>query len=385
MSSLVLSEIFPPTIGGSGHWLHELYSRQPPDRTVLLVGDHENAKEFDSESSLRIVRADLTGREWTLMTRYGRSYIRGMYKKIFQLKRQYGIKEIHCARVIPEGVAGWFASYALQLHLVCFVHGEDVELARESRETRWLVNRVLRRSSRLVCNSDNTKRILIEDWNCDETKIVVLNPGIDTTQFVPSDNPISLKKSLGWGVRPVLLTVSRLEIRKGHDMMIKALPELIIEIPDLLYVIVGTGSELTSLERLVAKLELQNHVEFCGGCDSSMLLSCLQACDVFILPNRKVGSSIEGFGIVLLEAQACAKPVIAGDSGGTSETMLPCETGLIVDCSRSENLVQPVLHLMQKHEDRLLMGLAARRLMKQKFDWTVIAENVAQAVFAEGR
>ncbi len=383
MTSLVLSEIFPPRIGGSGRWLNELYRRQEPSRTVLLVGDHEEATAFDEQSTLRIVRANLSGSAWTLMTGSGRAYMFNMYRQVVRLSRDYPVDEIHCARVIPEGVVGWFASVILRMRLVCFVHGEDIELARESRESRWLVNAVLKKSTRLVCNSLNTQRMLIDDWNCDQSKTVVLNPGIDTTLFRPADDSDLTKAFLGWAQRPVILTVSRLEARKGHDVMIDAMSSLIEHLPDLLYSIVGSGPEQFALEQRVAKLGLEKNVEFRGSCDTATLLACLQACDVFILPNRRVGSSIEGFGIVLLEAQACAKPVIAGDSGGTAETMIPGETGLVIDCRDPSNLIKPLTELLTDHTRRERMAAAARSLMLHRFDWEVLANKATHAVFQD--
>ena len=383
MTSLILSEIFPPRVGGSGQWLHELYSRQAPERTLLLVGIHEGANKFDKASPLRIVRADLSGSAWTLMTGSGRAYLRDMYQRVKELNRSHSLEEIHCARVIPEGVVGWFASVFLRMRLVCFIHGEDIELALESRESRWLVARVLARSARLVCNSRNTRQLLINAWGCDKRKIVVLNPGVDTKLFRPATDQLSLKASLGWATRSVILTVSRLEARKGHDMMIEALPALIARTPDLLYAIVGSGEERASLEARVSALNLDAHVDFRGACDDTTLRTCLQACDVFVLPNRRIGSSIEGFGIVLLEAQACGKPVIAGDSGGTSETMIPGETGFVIDCTKPGNLVEPISRIIEDGPLRKRMGASARELMVKRFDWEALVSEAGQAVFVD--
>ena len=88
--------------------------------------------------------------------------------------------------------------------------------------------------------------------------------------------------------------------------------------PDILYAIIGAGEELEELERLVEREGLARHVAFLGECNDRDLIAAYQQCDLFVLPNRQVGRDIEGFGMVLLEAQACGKPVIAGASGGTA-------------------------------------------------------------------
>ena len=383
MSALVLSEIFPPKIGGSGHWLHEVYRRQAPARTVLLVGNHDEAAEFDLSSTLRIVRDDLSAPAWTVMNAGGRAYFRRLYRRAAALIRQHRLREIHCARVMPEGVVGYFASHRLGIRLVCFVHGEDIELAKRSRESRWLVARVIARADRLVCNSRNTRRMLLEDWGCKASKITVVYPGIDTDLFRPSGERTALRERLGWTDRPVIITVSRLEIRKGHDMLIDALPALIDRFPRLLYAVVGSGDEREALRERVERLGLSEHVDFRGSCETEEMIELLQASDVFALPNRQVGSSVEGFGMVLLEAQACATPVVAGNSGGTAETMIPGETGLVVDCTRARNLVEPLTSLLGDEARRAEMGRNGRRLMTEHFAWEKLAAEAADALFLD--
>jgi phosphatidylinositol alpha-1,6-mannosyltransferase len=90
------------------------------------------------------------------------------------------------------------------------------------------------------------------------------------------------------------------------------------------------------LERLVVENGVSDTVQFLGELPDERLIECYQQCDLFVLPNREVDGDFEGFGMVLLEAQACGKPVIAGDSGGTAETMVPGVTGLIADCTSPE-------------------------------------------------
>ena len=87
--------------------------------------------------------------------------------------------------------------------------------------------------------------------------------------------------------------------------MIRAMRLLIGELPDLMYAIIGDGEERNELERLVQTEKLVNHVQFLGETSDQRLIECYQQCDLFILPNRQVGQDIEGFGMVLLEAQAC--------------------------------------------------------------------------------
>ena len=137
---------------------------------------------------------------------------------------------------------------------------------------------------------------------------------MDTAYFTPAVCGPEVRARLGWGDRPVVLTVGRLQKPKGQDMMIRALARIRRSVPNVLYAIVGDGEERPSLRTLFRPRGRRNTFCFmgrttCAGRD------CYRACDLFALPNRQEGRDIEGFGMVLLEAQACGKPVIAGRMG----------------------------------------------------------------------
>ncbi len=156
----------------------------------------------------------------------------------------------------------------------------------------------------------------------DTDKCDVLHPGVDTSTFKPAPANNEIRQRFGWAKESlVLLTVGRLQKRKGQDFLIEAMPRLLEKVPQLQYVIVGRGDELENLRHLVEKHKLQESVFIHTNFDDTDLINAYQQCNVFILPNRTIQNDIEGFGMVLVEAQACGKPVIAGDSGGTSETL----------------------------------------------------------------
>src|SRR3954467_15837443 len=113
---------------------------------------------------------------------------------------------------------------------------------------------------------------------------------------------------------------------------------------------VGDGEQDRALEDLVAQEGLVGSVQFLGEVDGPALIRCYQQCDLFVLPNRQPMRDIEGFGMVLLEAQACGKPVVAGASGGTAETMQIPETGRIVPCDGPQALAAMVANLLSRPE-----------------------------------
>jgi phosphatidylinositol alpha-1,6-mannosyltransferase len=287
---------------------------------------------------------------------------------------------IHCGRCLPEGAVALAINLWKKIPYLCYVHGEELNCLGSSRELSWLLQRVLARANCVIANSSNTARIVQEKWGMPASRVRLLHPGVDTTRFVPATADPAIRSKLGWGDRPVVLTVGRLQKRKGQDTMIRALRAIRKTIPDILYAVVGDGEERRSLEAIALSEGVQEHVRFHGELDDRRMLECYQQCDLFVLANRQVGQDIEGFGIVLLEAQACGKPVIAGNSGGTAETMRLGDTGYVVSCNEIDEIVSLVPRLLGDSKRLARMGDAGRRWVTQRFDWDMLARQ-AERIF----
>ncbi len=383
MKTLLVSEVFPPTHGGSGRWFWEIYRRLPREQVVVAAGEHPRQDEFDRTHDLRVVRLPLAQRAWGVRSWAGLKGYLGTARRLRRLARAERVDMIHCGRCLPEGFAAWLLRWRSGVPYAVYVHGEDVTTAATSHELSWMVRRVLRGARFVVANSNSTRQILLDSWGLPRERVRLFHPGVDTRRFVPAPRDLVVRRELGWGDRPVVLTVGRLQKRKGHDMLLRALPVVRERIPDVLYAIVGDGEERTTLRRLVEEHGLRDHVQFLGEVADEQLVLCYQQCDLFVLPNRQEGSDIEGFGMVLLEAQACGRPVVAGDSGGTAETMRVGETGRIVSCDGPDELGRLLPELLARPGERDRMGAAGRRWVVERFDWESLARR-AQDIF-EGR
>jgi len=381
---LLISEIFPPHVGGSGRWFWEVYRRMAAGTCVVAAGEHEEQAEFDARSDVHIERVPLSMRQWGLRSWEGIGGYWTAVRRLRTLVGKYQVNYVHCGRCIPEGVMAYALKWLCGLPYVCYVHGEDVGTAGNSREHAMLVRRVLKSADLCIANSQNSRKLLTDEWGIDESKTVVLHPGVDARWFTPAARSETARNRLGWGDRPVLLTVGRLQRRKGQDQMIRALPLIRQQFPNVLYAVVGGGEDRTRLEQLVAALNLQENVRLHGELGDELLLDCYRQCDLFALPNRELDGDIEGFGMVLVEAQACGKPVIAGRSGGTSETMIPGKTGLVVPCETPEPLAEAVLHLLENDALREQMGADARRWAADHFEWETLAGS-ARELFHRSR
>ena len=378
MTILLLSDIFPPRTGGSGRWFWEIYRRLPREQVVIAAGEDPRQEAFDRTHDLRVVRVPLNQPEWGIRSMRGLADYAAGVRRIHRLVRKLRIGLIHVGRILPEGWIAWLLSRLCGIHYLCYVHGEELNLGVHSREFGWMIRRIVHGADFLVANSQNTAALLQRHWNVPAGRVVVLHPGVDVERFVPTARSAERRESLGWRDRPVVLTVGRLQKRKGHDMMIRALAEIRRTVPDVLYAIVGDGEERSYLENLAGEIGVTEHVRFHGELSDDELIRAYQQCDLFVLANRDVDGDIEGFGMVLLEAQACGKPVIAGTSGGTAETMQVEQTGRIVPCDRPEELAGAVAQLLCQPEKCLAMGEAGRRWVEEQFSWTSLAQEAGE-------
>jgi phosphatidylinositol alpha-1,6-mannosyltransferase len=366
---LVLTENFPPISGGSGRWFWELYSRLPKEQYLILADDVQGAAEFDQTHQLNILRMPLKSAEWGFKSFSGMKFYWRLIWQIRKIIKQQKITHIHCGRVIHEGVTAWLLKILTGTPYLCYVHGEDVETAATSGEHNLMVKQVCKHAERLICNSHNSANIVKRLNYANDDKINVLHPGVDASLFVPLAEDLGFKQQMGWQGRKVIITVGRLQERKGQDMMIRAIVLLKQQFPEILYAIIGRGECLESLKALATELNLNDHVQFLTEVTDPQMIQCYQQSDVFILPNRTVGIDIEGFGMVLVEAQACGKPVIAGDSGGTKETMLINESGFVIDCTDAQLISSTVAKLLADPEQIVQMGKIGRQHVESELDW----------------
>lgn len=403
MNVLLLSLVFPPDRGGSGRWLWELYRRLPSGDASRPFGVHvvtgpggrtladpagqrelgppPDIAAFDAASPIPITRIPLEFTDWGLLGRGGAQYLRALrgLRRVIARTRP---DAIHCGKCLPEGVLGAVVQRWHRIPFTCYVHGEELTLAGTSKELTVLSRFVLHQASTVVANSGHTKQMLLEKWRVPAERVVVMHPGVDTTAFTPAVRDEAVRARLGWTNRRVVLTVGALQKRKGQDMMIRALPAVRARCPDVLYAIAGEGWERTYLNGLVEELGVQDAVQFRRPPQDRELVECYQQCDLFALPNRQVGWDLEGFGIVLIEAEACGRPVVAGRSGGTADTMSVPATGELVSCDSPEPLAQMVADLLEDAGRREAMGACGRQWAVEHFDWSVLTAQ-ARRIFEQ--
>ena len=213
-------------------------------------------------------------------------------------------------------------------------------------------------------------------------RVVIGTYGVEPDRFKPPPDKSlrNLRERLDLVGRRVLLTVGRLVERKGHDTVIRALAHIQRAFPDAVYLIAGAGPQGTNLRRMAAQLGLPaDAVRLAGLVRQDELASFYALADVFVMPNRVVGTDVEGFGLVFMEAALCGKAAIGGRNGGATDAILDGVTGRLIDPNSTDELAATVIELLSNPKVANRMGLAARERAIRDFDYKVVAPKLRAA------
>jgi len=187
----------------------------------------------------------------------------------------------------------------------------------------------------------------MKNYSIPTKRMKVLHDTFDPGQFSIGPKPEHLLRRSGWAANdPVILTVGRLsaaEGYKGHDRLIRALPRILAQVPNVKYLIVGSGDDQERLERIALEEKVADAIRFAGRVPQKELSDHYRVCDLFAMP-----STGEGFGIVFLEALATGKPVLAGNGDGAVDALRGGELGVLVDPDDEQALAETVTALLQR-------------------------------------
>jgi phosphatidylinositol alpha-1,6-mannosyltransferase len=369
MHTLVLTEQFLPTAGGSITWLVNTYSRYGPGKVIFVASQNAGGEAADRTLPFPVERTSMTMTDWdpTIPASF-LCYLKSVLC-VLQICRKYKIRQIHCAKVLPEGFIAFIVSLYTHTPFLIYAHGEEIQSGLTSRKFRWLLPKIYSRAFAIIANSSNTSRLL-QEIGIASRKIHIIHPGVNTQKFICEINSSGvIRNRYNLYNKHILLTVGRLQRRKGHDMVIKALPRIKQRFPDVHYVVVGTGEELFSLQNLASEEGVTDSVLFVGYVPDDEIPSYYAACDIFLMPNRQIGADIEGFGMVFLEASAAGKPVIGGKSGGTDDAILDGVTGLRINGDNVDQITNAVLALLSDPQKASALGANGRRWVQETFTW----------------
>lgn len=264
--------------------------------------------------------------------------------------------------------------------IVCAAHGrelllnpaEDLPLLKQGYNT---LRRLLLRGPDLFTPVSRYTADLLRDQGVPSSRLRIVPNGTDPERFRPLDAG-PLRERLGLTDNTVMLTVGRLVARKGIDTTLRALPDILEAVPDLTYLVAGTGPDRDRLEHIAETLGVRDRVHFVGHVPFDELPSYYNVADLFVMPSREEPPDVEGFGIVFLEAGACGTPVIGARSGGIPDAIRDGETGLLVPPVAPTALADAATRILTSPELAARLGEQGRRRVVNETSWDQVAERL---------
>jgi phosphatidyl-myo-inositol dimannoside synthase len=368
---LLVTNDFPPKIGGIQSLLWEWWRRLPPDSFAVLTSPYEGTAEFDAAQPFRIERT----REPVLLPHPW------MVRRIDALAAEVGAELVVLDPAVPLGIVG----PSLKLPYDVVLHGAEVTVPGRLPLSKQTLGHVLRRSRHIVA-AGGYPAAEAEHAAGRKLPITVVPPGVDVERFHPLTEAERLEARAHFGLpadAELIVAISRLVPRKGFDTAIRAVARMRRSRPNLVLAISGGGRDEERLRKLATELDAP--VRFLGRVSNDDLPRLYGCADVYsmLCRNRWGGLEQEGFGIVFVEAAACGVPQVAGDSGGAAEAVADGETGIVV--RRPEDLDEVVAAYTALLDDparRHEMGLAARRRAVTEFSYDVLAERLGRSLGA---
>ncbi len=366
--TLLVTNDFPPRAGGIQSYVQSLAERLPTDSLVVYAPHWSGAAEFDARQPFRIYR-----HPGPLMLPGG-----DVRRRAVELVREHRIGAVWYGAAAPLGLLTPALRPEGVVRTVASTHGHEVGWSMVP-VGRQALRRIGRANDVLTFVSHYARRRISAALGpC--AALEYLPPGVRVDTFRPDPAARqAVRDRYGFGDAPLLVSVSRLVARKGHDTLIRALPAIARRVPDARLLIVGDGPNGGRLRSLVHRLALTERVVFAGRVPWPELPGHYTAGDVFVMPCRTRGSGldVEGLGLVFLEASASGLPVIAGSSGGAPETVRQGVTGLVVDGRDVAAVADATTSLLTDRDRAAEWGANGRAWVGREWNWDRSANRLA--------
>jgi phosphatidyl-myo-inositol dimannoside synthase len=379
MTHLLVTNDFPPKVGGIQAYLWELWRRlDPTTYAVLTASSHPDAARFDAEQAERGIRIERVTSRVLAPTP-------GLIRTIRAAADRAGAGLVVLDPAFPLGLLG----PRLGIPYAVLLHGAEVTVPGRLPASRSLLAHVIRDASLVIsaggypaaeaCRAARGRGM---------PPVVEVPPGVDLERFTPLDDRGRSRARADLGLPtagPLVVSVSRLVPRKGMDVLIDASVSLARRFPDITVAIAGRGRDA---ERLAGRIaESGAPTRLLGEVSDEDLPRLVGAADVFAMlcRNRWLGLEQEGFGIVFLEAAAAGVPQVAGASGGAAEAVVDGLTGVLVRRpTEAGDVARAIGDLLADPGLRARMGRAGRLRAEASFDYDVLAPRLAGSLGDEG-
>lgn len=361
---LLISSNFPPVVGGSGV-VYEKIAEHLPGQVRALSGrisvrdgqmlqgiaQHDAAVKYAIDR-LDLLRPRLTGRRPGLLG--GVIWRLGevlpvqfkVWRRVRAIVRDHGVNVV-CIGDLES--LGWLARPCKRLGcmVLIYVHGEELTINAFSARADRAKRRHLVLAGAVASVSSFTRSVLINEYQVKPENIHLIPNGVDLAMFTPRPRNTGLLARYDAADKRVIFGIGRHILRKGFDRVIEAMPAILQQVPNAVFLCGGSGPETPRFRALAAKCGVTGAVRFIGHIADAELADHYASADVFAMPNRTMpDGNTEGFGLVFLEANACGTPVVAGVAGGAPDAVKHGVNGLAVDGENADEVAQAILRIL---------------------------------------
>ena len=357
---IILTQCFPPKVGGIENLIENLSLELSKIYEVLVLADQHDKN--------RDVEYDYIFKKNITIKRFGGIKFFRRRKKILYLKKYLETKNVTC--IIGDS----WKSFELcidklnnqSIFSICLAHGNEI-ISKHSDYKKRLIT-TLNKVSHIICNSNYTKDLVMKTGVLNQS-ITCIHPGAQNNINLPDE---TIPKITG---NPIIVTLARLEKRKGHLYILSAIAKLKNQYPNILYVIAGSGRELSNLQKIVMNLKIESNVLFVGNINNNEKNFLFKKTDLMVMPttDESDNRSIEGFGIAYIEAAFYGVPSIASNIGGTPEAVIHEETGLIL--SKIDDVYSVLQNLISDKTKIKKLGQNAKIRAESNYQWKNVIKN----------
>jgi phosphatidylinositol alpha-1,6-mannosyltransferase len=358
MRILILTYEFPPVRGGIATYTAGLASAATRLGHEVVVGVSGTPKKYvpkDTDYPFALIRRGT-----------GAYSVHKLPRLLWRAYRRAEGGKFDLVHAVdwPHIMALAYLNRLKKIPFVATVYGTEILLAPGSRQIKYLAGeKFFEAPDKIFAISDFTKRLLLKkNISLSTEKVTVTRPGVDFKYFSTprADFDIHEKYSIPRDNK-ILLTVSRLDERKGHRSVLKALHKLKSELKrKVTYIIAGEGDNRTYIESLKSLAgDSGVNAIFTGRIDRDWLPSLYAAGDLFCMPGDPYPEKIEGFGLVYLEAAAAGLPSVASRIGGVPEAVLHEKSGILVEPGDIDALAAALIKMLEDDTFRKTMGAGA--------------------------
>ena len=357
---IILTQCFPSRIGGIESVVSNLALSLGKKNKVIILADRHHIfydAIFDNQHKDKI-----------LVRRVGGIKFFRRRKKIKEIKpfiesRQVSLVIADSWKSLELGID--FLNIN-KIPVICLAHGNELLFKNKRKTDR--IQKTLNKVTSVVSNSVFTKN-LVQNIISTKVPVKVVLPGASDLRNI---SEFEIPNITGY---PIILTLSRLEKRKGHSFIIESVKKILPKLPRLQYIIAGDGPEKNFLMNLVKKNNLEATVKFIGSVNDQQKKYLFQKTDLMIMPtlDESENRSIEGFGIAYLEAAFFGIPSIASNVGGTPEAVLDKKTGIIIN--NINELYDTMDNLLIDNRYLKKLGEQAKIRAINEFDWSKVSKK----------